>query len=304
MASPRNKYEWRDRKDNGSLRRLFPSSLDGANHVSKMLDCLPILVDVQRRQSQRHNATLIVMPIFQLDRAEDAPFPPVDLACHDPPGLLATGGDLSCVRLLTAYRSGIFPWFDETTRYFWWSPDPRAVFDSGQIHLDSRFRRWMRLHCHWHLRADTLFATVVKTCAEIARPGQQGTWMTAEMQSAYRHLHTHGYAHSVEVLAGDTLVGGLFGLAIGRMFFAESMFSRQSGGSKVALAALGRFLTNRGAPLIDIQFLTPHLARLGAHTLSRTEFIQRLSQLTQQPPLPANWSTLFPDQAATTVLAS
>ena len=243
------------------------------------------------------------MPIFQLDRAEDAPFPPVDLACHDPPGLLATGGDLSIVSLLTAYRSGIFPWFDETTRYLWWSPDPRAVIDSGGIHLDSRFRRWMRLHCHWHLRADTLFASVVKTCAEIARPGQQGTWMTAEMQSAYHQLHTQGYAHSIEVLAGDTLVGGLFGLAIGRMFYAESMFSRQSGGSKIALAALGRFLAKHDAPLIDIQFLTPHLARLGGYTLPRTEFIQRLSQLTQQPPLPANWSTIFPHNAAT-VLAS
>ena len=238
------------------------------------------------------------MPIFLLDHAEDAPFPPAHLASQDPPGLLAVGGDLSLTRLITAYRSGIFPWFNHQTPYQWWSPNPRAVFDSAHIHLDKRFRRWMRLHCRWHVCADTRFEAVVQQCALMKRPGQHGTWITPAMQDAYVRLKHHGYAHSVEVMAGDTLAGGLFGLSIGRMFFAESMFSACSGGSKIALAALGRFLAKHHAPLIDIQFLTPHLARLGARTLPRNDFIQRLQQLTQDPPLVADWSVFFSCQSA------
>jgi leucyl/phenylalanyl-tRNA--protein transferase len=175
----------------------------------------------------------------------EAPFPPAAQALRVPDGLLAVGGDLSPARLLNAYRHGIFPWFSEGQPILWWTPDPRMVFRTGKPILSTRFRRSLR-NCAWQVRADTAFDQVIAACASLPRPGQDGTWITPGMLAAYRELHRLGHAHSVEVFDGDRLVGGIYGVAIGRMFFGESMFSAEPGGSKVALAALARRLREWG----------------------------------------------------------
>ena len=167
---------------------------------------------------------------FVLSSDPHAPFPPADSAMQEPDGLLAIGGDLSLPRLLNAYRHGIFPWFSPGQPPLWWSPDPRMVFATDGVRLSSRFRRGLR-HSPWEVRADTAFEQVITACAKAPRPGQHGTWITSGMRQAYIDLHRHGHAHSVEVFEGDALVGGIYGVAIGRMFFGESMFSGRSGGS-------------------------------------------------------------------------
>jgi len=210
-----------------------------------------------------------------------APFPPAELALDEPDGLLAIGGDLSPVRLLNAYAGGIFPWFSQGQPILWWSPDPRMVFGTDGVHLSSRFRRQLR-SSNWTVTADTAFAEVMQACADAPRPGQDGTWITAGMQRAYVELHRLGYAHSVEVFDGGQLVGGIYGVAIGRMFFGESMFSGRSGGSKVALAALAHVLHGWGWPLIDAQVENPHLLRMGAGHLPRDVFLARVRALVQE----------------------
>jgi len=217
---------------------------------------------------------------FLLPPDPGAPFPPAELALHEPDGLLAIGGDLSPVRLLNAYAGGIFPWFSEGQPILWWSPDPRMVFRTDGVRLSSRFRRELRSSA-WTVAADTAFAEVVQACASAPRPGQDGTWITAGMQRAYEELHRLGYAHSVEVFDGGELVGGIYGVAIGRMFFGESMFSGRSGGSKVALAALAHALHGWGWPLIDAQVENPHLLRMGAGHLPREAFLARVRALVQ-----------------------
>src|SRR4030095_2620188 len=166
---------------------------------------------------------------------EDDEFPPTSRALRRPNGLLAAGGDLSVKRLVQAYRKGIFPWYSRGQPILWWSPDPRMVFRSDRVRLSSRFRRELR-RLPWKVRADTAFDEVLEACARLPRPGQRGTWITPAMRTAYRELHRLGHAHSVEVFDGGRLVGGIYGVAVGRMFFGESMFSGESGGHKVARA--------------------------------------------------------------------
>lgn len=218
-----------------------------------------------------------------------APFPPVEQALRQPDGLLAVGGDLSPTRLLNAYRHGIFPWYSHGQPILWWSPDPRTVFDTGHVRLGSKFRRGLR-RSPWIVRADTAFGEVIDACASIARPGQHGTWITPEMRAAYRHLHALGHAHSFEVFDAGRLVGGIYGVAIGRMFFGESMFSAVSGGSRAALAALARHLSGWGWPLIDAQVENDHLLGLGARRWPRAQFVERVSDLCNAPGLQGSWS--------------
>ena len=227
----------------------------------------------------------------------DAPFPPADTALRDPDGLLAVGGDLSPVRLLNAYASGIFPWFSEGQPLLWWSPDPRMVFRTDGVRLSSRFRRSLR-SSPWTVRADTCFAEVIAACAASPRPGQDGTWITDAMQQAYVALHRRGHAHSVEVFDADRLVGGIYGVAIGRMFFGESMFSAASGGSKVALAALAHRLAQWGWPLIDAQVENDHLLSMGAEHWPRTRFLALVREQVRREAPTGPWTERFGDMDA------
>ncbi|MGB3392824.1 MAG: leucyl/phenylalanyl-tRNA--protein transferase [Stenotrophomonas sp.] len=236
-------------------------------------------------------------PPFLLPPAPDAPFPPAELALREPDGLLAVGGDLSPTRLLNAYAGGIFPWFSAGQPLLWWSPDPRMVFHTDGLHLSTRFRRTLRAST-WRTSADTAFAEVMQACAQAPRPGQDGTWITTDMHHAYVELHRLGHAHSLEVRDGTELVGGLYGVAIGRMFFGESMFSARSGGSKVALAALARALHGWGWPLIDAQVENPHLLRMGASHLPRDAFLAQARQLARLPEPAGSWSRRFGQRAA------
>jgi leucyl/phenylalanyl-tRNA---protein transferase len=227
-----------------------------------------------------------------LDADPEAPFPPASSALRDPDGLLAAGGDLSAPRLLNAYRRGIFPWYSEGQPILWWSPDPRTVFRTDAVRLSTRFRRSLRA-CDWTVRADTAFERVIDACAHIPRAGQRGTWITDDMRTAYCALHRLGYAHSVEVFAGEALAGGIYGVAVGRMFFGESMFSAESGGSKVALAALALRLRAWGWPLIDAQVENPHLGTMGAEAWPREEFLAQISALCSEPEPSGPWTTRF-----------
>jgi leucyl/phenylalanyl-tRNA--protein transferase len=226
-----------------------------------------------------------------------APFPDPSLARRDPDGLLAMGGDLSPERLLNAYGQGIFPWFSAGQPLLWWCPDPRTVFRTDRIRLSSRFRRQLR-QSPWTVRADTAFERVIAACAGIPRAGQRGTWITADMQAAYCRLHRLGHAHSVEVFDGDQLAGGIYGVAIGQMFFGESMFSAQSGGSKVALAALARQLHAWGGPLLDAQVENDHLVSLGAELWPRPRFLEAIAKLVTQPGAAGSWTQRFGEMAA------
>ncbi|PNS08113.1 leucyl/phenylalanyl-tRNA--protein transferase [Lysobacter silvestris] len=233
-----------------------------------------------------------MIPILPVD--PHAPFPPLERALHEPNGLLCAGGDLSAPRLLNAYHHGIFPWFNPGEPILWWSPDPRMVFRSDSVRLSSKFRRQLR-HNTWTLRADSAFAAVMRACAISPRPGQHGTWIGDDMLDAYVELHRLGHAHSIEVFDGERLVGGIYGVAIGRMFYGESMFSGVSGGSKIALAALARLLDSRGWPLIDAQVESPHLRTLGAETMPREIFARRIATLVEQPGRIGSWCNDLPD---------
>jgi leucyl/phenylalanyl-tRNA--protein transferase len=232
------------------------------------------------------------LPVAWLGASPDAPFPDPTDALRDPDGLLAIGGDLHPRRLLNAYRAGIFPWFSEGEPPLWWSPDPRTVFRTDRVAWSRRFRRGLR-QSDWLLRADTAFEAVIAACASIPRPGQRGTWITDAMQAAYVELHRLGHAHSVEVWSGDALVGGIYGVAIGRMFFGESMFSRRPEGSKVAIAGLAHRLHAWGWPLIDAQVENPHLLSLGAELWPRTEFLRAIAPLVAEPQTPGTWTEHF-----------
>lgn len=232
----------------------------------------------------------ITLPI--LDR-QNPDFPDVSLAQREPNGLLCAGGDLSPARVLDAYRSGIFPWFSEGDPILWWSPDPRMVFKTDAIRLSSKFKRSLR-NSNWELKFDHDFEAVIATCASIPRLGQQGTWILPEMIRAYTSLHRLGYAHSVEVFSGSERVGGLYGLAIGQMFFGESMFSSVSGGSKVAVAGLAHVLNGLGWPLIDCQVENPHLVSLGARQMPRDDYIESLRHLCARPGRLGHWNNQMP----------
>lgn len=223
-----------------------------------------------------------------------APFPPGESALRQPDGLLALGGDLSTTRLLNAYRHGIFPWYSDGQPILWWCPDPRTVFRTESFRLSSRFRRTLR-QSRWIVRADTAFEAVIDICARISRNGQDGTWITPEMRDAYITLHRLGHAHSIEVWDGSHLAGGLYGVSIGHMFFGESMFSAESGGSKVALAGLAHRMRQWGWPLIDAQVENPHLMSLGARLVRRDRFLEKVAVLTAIPSAPEAWTARFGD---------
>ena len=223
-----------------------------------------------------------------LDPDPRAPFPHPDTALREPDGLLAAGGDLHPARLLNAYAHGIFPWYSDGQPILWWSPDPRMVFRSDGVHLSRRDQQHLRAR-PWTICADTAFGAVISACAD-RRPDQQGTWITEDMREAYIELHTLGHAHSIEVWNDDALVGGLYGVAIGRMFFAESMFSASSGGSKAALAALGAILHEWGWPLFDAQVESAHIVRMGAIALPRREFLRHVGEWTTKPDAPGVWT--------------
>lgn len=216
-------------------------------------------------------------------------FPPVGLALTEPNGLLAAGGDLSPRRLMAAYRQGIFPWYAPGDPILWWSPDPRMVLFPDQFHISHSLHKTLRRGTY-RVRLDRSFAQVLTACATTPRNGQQGTWIVPEMQAAYRHLHELGLAHSVEAWEGDTLVGGLYGVALGRVFYGESMFSHRTDASKVAAAYLARFLERRGFRLIDCQMHTPHLASLGARLIPRQEFVALLESHTGDGPPAGLWT--------------
>lgn len=211
-------------------------------------------------------------------------FPPTHLALKEPDGLLAIGGDLNPEWLLTAYHHGIFPWFSPEDPILWWTPNPRSVLfiDDIKISRSLRKRVKQKVGGDWQIRFDSAFRQVINQCATQPRPGQNGTWITEEMLDAYHQLHHIGYAHSVEIWQQDKLIGGLYGIAIGKMFFGESMFAKQTDASKVALTALCMQLKEWGFKLVDTQVATDHLNSLGAVQISRTDFEHLLNQQIQQ----------------------
>ncbi len=202
-------------------------------------------------------------------------FPPASQALRDPDGLLAAGGDLNPQRLINAYRNGIFPWFDDQQPILWWSPDPRCVLIPEQLYVSRSLRKQIRQR-QFKVTLDQQFSAVIQACAE-PRNDNEGTWITTEMQQAYIKLHKLGVAHSVEVWQDNQLVGGLYGLAIGKLFFGESMFSRRSNASKVGYATLVEQLKRWGYALVDCQVHSEHVESLGAQMISRAEFIQLLT---------------------------
>lgn len=215
-------------------------------------------------------------------------FPPVDTALAHPNGLLAKGGDLSLPRLLDAYRHGIFPWFNPGEPILWWSPDPRMVLVPDEIRVGRSLARRLR-NAGFETRVDTAFVEVMRGCAE-PRQGEAGTWISPVMIAAYSRLFEAGFAHSVETWHDARLVGGLYGVAIGRMFYGESMFSRMPDASKVALVRLAQQLHAWGFGLIDCQMETPHLARMGARPIPRAAFVAQLAQLVDLPHRPGPWT--------------
>lgn len=218
----------------------------------------------------------------------DAPFPDIETALADPNGLLAAGDDLSAERLLAAYRRGIFPWFSAGQPVLWWSPAPRMVLFPAELKVSRSLAKVLR-NSAYEIRFDTVFQDVMRACAA-PRPGQHGTWITDDMVNAYVRLHSLGYAHSVETWVEGELAGGLYGIAIGGMFYGESMFMRRRDASKIALVQLVRQLATRGFGMIDCQMRTGHLASLGGREIPRTEFSQRLAELINYPLPTGQWT--------------
>ena len=214
-------------------------------------------------------------------------FPPAGHALKEPDGLLAAGGDLRPERLLSAYAGGIFPWYDEGQPILWWSPDPRAVLWPEDLHISRRMARALR-KLDLLFSADSAFNAVIEGCAA-PRPGSSGTWITRDMIDAYRRLHGMGWAHSFEGWLGGELAAGLYGVAIGRVFFAESMFTRVDNASKAVLADAVGYLKSRSFELIDCQVRSEHLRSLGATTLPREEFLRQLRRLCVPAGEPGNW---------------
>jgi leucyl/phenylalanyl-tRNA--protein transferase len=216
-------------------------------------------------------------------------FPPVDTALKEPNGLLAAGGDLSPHRLLAAYANGIFPWYSRGEPILWWSPDPRMVLFPDEIKVRRSLAKTLR-HKAYEVRLDTAFDAVMTACAQAPRNGQAGTWITAEMRAAYSRLHALGFAHSVETWIDGELKGGLYGVAIGRAFYGESMFAHTTDASKIALAHLGVQLRRLGFGIIDCQMETAHLASLGARPIPRAQFRALLDRLVGASlPPPGRW---------------
>ena len=217
----------------------------------------------------------------------DEPFPPVHSALAEPNGLLAAGGDLSAERLIEAYRQGIFPWFSDGEPILWWSPDPRMVLVPAEIKVTRSLAKVLRNRV-FEVRADSAFREVMQACAE-PRANQRGTWISDDMIGAYHALHWRGIAHSIETWIDGELAGGLYGVAIGRMFYGESMFTRAPDASKIALVHLARQLQRWGFELIDCQMHTAHLERMGGREVPRVAFMRKLGELVNYPPITGAW---------------
>jgi leucyl/phenylalanyl-tRNA--protein transferase len=226
-----------------------------------------------------------VIPILSTD--PESPFPPAEQALEYPEGLLAAGGDLSPTRLVNAYRHGIFPWYSDDQPILWWSPAPRCVLYPQHVHVSRRLRRRYNQGL-FSLTVDQAFSQVIEACAG-PRKDQTGTWITDDMLAAYIRLHELGIAHSVETWVDDKLAGGIYGLALGRIFFGESMFSKREDASKITLVALCRQLQQWNFTLLDCQVSNPHLVSMGAEEISRVEFHQLLETATD----PDHWKTDF-----------
>lgn len=224
------------------------------------------------------------MPIFRL--TDEPVFPPPDYA--DPNGLLAVGGDLSSERLLEAYRLGIFPWYSDDQPILWWSPDPRLVLELDEFKVSRSLRKTLKKGV-FKVTFDRAFEEVIRACAAFPRAGQKGTWITPEMQQAYIQLHGLGYAHSVESWRGEKLAGGLYGVSLGKAFFGESMFHRETDASKVALAVLVEKLKVWQFHFIDAQMATKHLLSLGAAEMPRRIFLKRLQSALRHPTQRGKW---------------
>jgi leucyl/phenylalanyl-tRNA--protein transferase len=225
------------------------------------------------------------MPVFRL--TQELAFPPPHYA--EPDGLLAVGGELSSERLLLAYQQGIFPWYSSETPPLWWSPDPRLVLFPEELKVSKSLQRVLKKNA-FRVTFDQAFLDVIQRCALVRRGYGEGTWILPEMVNAYHLLHQLGYAHSVESWQEGELVGGLYGVAIGRVFFGESMFTQKTDASKVALVRLVQLLRHWDFDLIDCQVTTAHLQRLGAREISRKEFLRHLAVATQDTTHHGLWS--------------
>ena len=230
----------------------------------------------------------VAQGLVWLDSADPVDrFPDPEQALPEPNGLLAAGGDLSPARVLAAYRQGIFPWYEDGQPILWWSPDPRAVIPAGRMHISRGLRRLLRSG-RYQLSLDQECAGVIEGCTK-PRAGRPGTWITRDMHTAYLELHRMGHVHSIEVWEDHVLIGGLYGVALGRVFCGESMFSQRNNASKVAMACLDRILDQAGFELMDCQMYTPHLASLGAQTMSRRRYLEKLRDWSGKPPANPPW---------------
>jgi leucyl/phenylalanyl-tRNA--protein transferase len=225
------------------------------------------------------------VPIYRIPKAHAFPDPRES----DPAGLLGVGGDLDPRRLLLGYAMGIFPWYSDGQPILWWSPDPRMVLFPGELHVPRSLGKRIR-RGDYRITLDTAFDQVIVACADTPRPGQDGTWLTAEMERAYNTLHQLGFAHSCEAWDGDRLVGGLYGVGLGRLYSGESMFAHAPDASKVAFVHLSQQLTRWGFGLIDCQVYTAHLERFGAREIPRTEYLGLIAALVDGPGRVGPWS--------------
>ncbi len=226
------------------------------------------------------------MPVFEL--TDDLIFPPVEMTTRE--GILAIGGDLSPERLLLAYRSGIFPWYMPESPILWWSPDPRFVLFTEELVIPRSMHRVYNKKIY-HFTFDTSFEEVITSCS-LPRKNESSTWLVPEMIEAYLEMNRLGYAHSVEAWSGDRLSGGLYGVSLGRCFFGESMFTRESNASKAALIYLALLLREMGFKMIDSQVYTPHLAMLGARLIPRKDYLRHLKNCLEYETLAGNWESL------------
>jgi len=230
-----------------------------------------------------------------LTENDDFPFPDPESADAD--GIVCAGGNLSPGLLLSAYRRGIFPWFSDGQPILWWSPDPRFVLKPEELHASATMRKLLRRSSReegFELSLDRDFEAVIRSCSSVERPGQDGTWITEGMIEAYRELHRLGFAHSAEVRRGGRLVGGLYGVSLGSVFFGESMFSLEDDASKLAFIPLAWRLRDEGFTLVDAQVYTGHLAGLGAQEIPRIDFLHLLSMCLAAPTRRGDWGRLFP----------
>jgi len=232
------------------------------------------------------------MPVFYLSENTHI-FPPPFLA--DDTGLLAIGGDLSVPRLIKAYSAGIFPWYNEDEPILWWSPDPRLVLFPGELHISRSLAKIIRKN-DYEISVDKAFKDVITKCREVHTETKSGTWLVDEMVNAYMLLHERGYAHSVEAWKDGELVGGLYGVSIGKCFFGESMFSTSDNSSKVAFAVFTKWLVKMGFEMIDCQVATKYLSSFGAREIARKEFLALLAKSIAKPGIFGSWTSLFDEE--------